>query len=78
MTGSVMQYSFAVTRNGVNLDNLKAISFNAVKSGTPRTVLKGNLIAAEDIVYEGNKLTTATIILTDSSKVTSNITLVYK
>ncbi len=78
VTGSVMQYSFSVTKNGVNLDNLKAISFNAIKSGTSRTVLKGNLIAAEDILYDGSRLVTATIILTDNSKVTSNITLVYK
>lgn len=78
VTGSVMQYSFTVTKNGSNLDNLKAISFTAVKSGTLRTVSKGQKLAVEDILYEDIKLTTATIILTDNSKVTNNITLVYK
>ena len=55
----------------------KAINFTTI-SGSNRTITKGNKADAPDISNGTNKVTNATIILSDGTKITTNVTVVVK
>ncbi len=76
VTGSILQYEINVTKDGVAMD-YKAINFTTI-SGSNRTITKGNKADAPDISNGTNKVTNATIILSDGTKITTNVTVVVK